>query len=208
MVAATFEEALSMCARASPPSATSASSPIIESVFVIGGGCIYAAALASPLCTAVHVTEVLEDVPDVDTFIPVINASVFTLARRSRVKTEGGVRFRFAEYRRVQEDDPDADLMILPTPSLLPSPPGLPATTCSSSSSQPHTTTECNHDEQAYLDIVRDILDSGVRRGDRTGTGTLSKFGVQIRFDLRDGVMPPLTTKKVFWRGDYCAIIV
>lgn len=56
-------------------------------------------------------------------------------------------------------------------------------------------------EEQQYLDIVRDIIENGVKRGDRTGTGTLSKFGVQMRFSLRNNVLPLLTTKRVFWRG-------
>lgn len=58
-----------------------------------------------------------------------------------------------------------------------------------------------NHNEIQYLDLVRDILDHGCRKEDRTGTGTLSKFGAQMRFDLRDSTMPLLTTKRVFWRG-------
>ena len=62
-------------------------------------------------------------------------------------------------------------------------------------------TTKARHEEYQYLDIVRDILTSGVRRGDRTGTGTLSKFGVTMRYSLRNGTLPLLTTKRVFWRG-------
>ncbi len=49
-----------------------------------------------------------------------------------------------------------------------------------------------------YLDLIRDILEHGEIREDRTGTGTKSVFGTQTRYDLRDG-FPLLTTKKVLF---------
>jgi thymidylate synthase len=49
---------------------------------------------------------------------------------------------------------------------------------------------------RAYLDLMRQVLDTGIRKTDRTGTGTLSIFGPQLRFDLAAG-FPLLTTKRV-----------
>ncbi|MEY4240998.1 MAG: hypothetical protein RJA14_694, partial [Pseudomonadota bacterium] len=57
-----------------------------------------------------------------------------------------------------------------------------------------------DHPEWQYLNLLRDILDNGSRRDDRTGTGTLGVFGRQMRFDLSKG-FPVLTTKKLHLRS-------
>jgi hypothetical protein len=55
-------------------------------------------------------------------------------------------------------------------------------------------------DMQQYLDLMRLVRDHGHRKTDRTGTGTLSIFGHQMRFDLNAG-FPLVTTKRVFMKG-------
>ncbi|PPE06232.1 thymidylate synthase [Mesoplasma corruscae] len=57
-----------------------------------------------------------------------------------------------------------------------------------------------------YLNLINEVLTDGERREDRTRTGTISKFGVQQRYDLRNG-FPLLTTKKVFYKAIFHEIL-
>jgi dihydrofolate reductase/thymidylate synthase len=152
--------------------------PTIDQIFVIGGESIYREAMLSRFCKKIYLTEVDTEIPDLDTFFPFIPAHKFRMISRSNPVVENDICYRFCEYDHIGEgstfsrSDPMGILACSPNP-----------------------------EEQQYLDIVRDIIENGVVRGDRTGTGTVSKFGVQMRFSLRDGIFPLLTTKKVFWRG-------
>ena len=64
-----------------------------------------------------------------------------------------------------------------------------------------HTQPSARHWEWDYLDLMRRIWEQGDERLDRTGIGTRSVFGPQLRFDLSGGAVPLLTTKRVFWKA-------
>ena len=58
-----------------------------------------------------------------------------------------------------------------------------------------------SHDELQYLNLIRDVVDTGELRPDRTGTGTLSFAPPSLRLSLANSTLPLLTTKKTFLRG-------
>ena len=170
----------------------------VDKVFVIGGEDVYREAVQSQYCESVHLTSVEAEITELDTYFPALSACRWRLVSRSAPMVENGLRFRFTCYDRVPDDlvlELDATAVGGSvggsTSSSNLSPPAPPASSSDSG----------NPEEMQYLGLVREIIDHGVLRGDRTGTGTLSKFGVQMRFSLRQGVFPLLTTKKVFWRG-------
>lgn len=57
-----------------------------------------------------------------------------------------------------------------------------------------------SHPEQQYLALMRRIWEQGSERSDRTGVGTRSICGAMLRYDLADGAMPLVTTKRVYWK--------
>jgi len=57
-----------------------------------------------------------------------------------------------------------------------------------------------NNLDKKYTELLQDILDNGVEKKDRTGTGTISVFGRQIRHKMSEG-FPLLTTKKMYMKG-------
>ncbi|XVE66996.1 hypothetical protein DITRI_Ditri08aG0125100 [Diplodiscus trichospermus] len=168
----------------------------IEKVFVIGGSQIFRESLNAAGCDAIHITEIETSI-ECDTFVPAIDSSVFQPWYSSFPVMENNIRYSFVTYVRVRtsavehlsqncdqvfDNEPDTGRFEVKKFSFL-----------------PKMIFE-KHEEYLYLKMVQDIISNGNLKDDRTGTGTLSKFGCQMRFNLRK-TFPLLTTKKVFWRG-------
>lgn len=65
-----------------------------------------------------------------------------------------------------------------------------------------------NREELNFLKLMREILNNGNTRTDRTGTGTLSLFGKQLKFNLRNNTFPLITTRKMFLRSIFCELML
>ena len=153
----------------------------VETVFVTGGAAAYAEALrggeGGVRCEAVHVTRVLREF-ECDAFVPPVDDVAFALVAMRPRQSDAGVEFQIMSYR--------SRVLHGLARSVRPSGAGA---------------APARHEEHQYLDAIRDIIATGVVRDDRTGTGTISKFGLSARWSLRGDAFPLLTTKRVFWRG-------
>ncbi|KAL3839659.1 hypothetical protein ACJIZ3_024250 [Penstemon smallii] len=185
IVCGSIPSALKLLAESDSPFSSS-----IDKVFLIGGGQILREALNAPECDAIHLTEIKTSIP-CDTFIPPIDMSLYQPWYSSSPVVENNVQYSFVTYVRLRTSSHEMS--------------------CNGSTSHskrfklsdftflPNIIIE-KHEEFLYLRLVQDIMSNGNNKDDRTGTGTLSKFGCQMRFNLRKS-FPLLTTKRVFWRG-------
>ncbi|XWS40057.1 hypothetical protein CRYUN_Cryun18bG0108000 [Craigia yunnanensis] len=168
----------------------------IEKVFVIGGGQIFRESLDAAGCDAIHITEIETSI-ECDTFMPAIDSSVFQPWYSSFPVVENNIRFCFTTYVRVRTSA--VELLSQNCDHVFDNKPDTGKFEVKKFSFLPKMIFE-KHEEYLYLKMVQDIISDGNLKDDRTGTGTLSKFGCQMRFNLRK-TFPLLTTKKVFWRG-------
>ena len=156
----------------------------VETAFVIGGAAAFAECLAGGasglVCDTIYLTRVLADVP-CDVFMPALDDALYALDEMQPRQEHGGVPFQFTVYRSRARHGLARCLAPFPGAGRGGAAP--------------------EHEELQYLRAIRDVIASGVVRGDRTGTGTISKFGHTSRWSLRNNALPLLTTKRVFWRG-------
>ncbi|CAL5378471.1 unnamed protein product [Camellia sinensis] len=149
----------------------------IEKVFVIGGGQILREALNAPGCDAIHITEIETNI-ECDTFIPAVDMSVFLPWYSSFPLVENNVRYSFTTYVRVKNItiEPLSQANGLKSDNNL----NFDKFEVKKFSFLPKMIFE-KHEEYLYLRLVQDIISDGTSKDDRTGTGTLSKFGCQMR---------------------------
>lgn len=169
----------------------------VAAIFVIGGERVYRAALALVQCVRVYSTLVHSAIP-CDRHMPPLDSSVFVrvpLAEGDvqRVSVSSGLAYELRLFERVRPSAVSSSASASDARSLS-------ATGVASSSASAASAVDREHGEWQYLDLVRRIMETGDERMDRTGVGTRSLFGTQMRFDLARG-FPLLTTKRVFWRG-------
>lgn len=137
---------------------------------------VYRESLNAPGCDAIHITEI-DTSFDCDTFMPAIDYSAFQPWYSSYPMVENGIHFSFTTYVRVRKSalksighEVDLTLDIGSDTSKL---------EVKNFSFLPKMIIE-RHEEYLYLRLVQEIISNGTPKDDRTGTGTLSKFGCQV----------------------------
>ena len=138
----------------------------IDNVFVIGGAQVYQEALQHPRCATIHLTQIISPPFECDTFFPPIDPVIFELDTTSDTCEEQGVQYKFLKYSR-KKKIPSLGRC---SPNLLP---------------QRRTDIipgEGLHEECQYLNLVRDIIENGNLKEDRTGTGKLKSPFINFFF--------------------------
>ena len=147
---------------------------IYTNIYIIGGEQIYKYVLDNyeSMVNNIYVTELYSNVL-CDKFFPDLNKEVYKLTKAGDFKEESGMTFRYLVYQNIEK------LKALEYKDIY-----------------------INREEQQYKNLIRNILDNGQSRDDRTGVGTLSIFApYMMKYDLSNGNFPACTLKRAFMKG-------
>ena len=153
--------------------------PYLNEIFVIGGSSLFELSLNeyAEYCKLVFVTRINKDY-ECDVFMPAFEKKEdFTKIFISQTYSQKDITFDYVFYGNKS--------LMMKKPELIPT-----------RLMKEYT----KHPEMQYLEAIKEIIETGKYKEDRTGTGIFTKFGYQMRYDLEDS-FPLLTTKDVFWRG-------
>ena len=173
LIANSFQESLEICKELKTKGE-------LNEIYICGGEAIYEEAISRPEdVNIIYITRVWIHIPDGEAKFPVIDENIYSPVFVSKTIAESEISYDYIMYV------PKTRIYIYNNPNI----PGEILTRYK------------KHEEQQYLEYIYKILMTGKEKMDRTGTGTLSIFGGQMRFDLSQNIFPLLTTKRVFWRG-------
>lgn len=141
---------------------------------------MYREALNAPACEAIHITEIHADI-ECDTFMPPIDSNIFQPWYSSFPKVENNIRYSFTTHVRVRSSK--AESLSQNTDSPFDNNSDSIKFEVQNFSFLPKMIFE-RHEEYMYLRLVQEIISQGITKDDRTGTGTFSKFGCQVMFQL------------------------
>ena len=172
----------------------------VDQVFVIGGAKLYEAAFTAPCREGIrYVFSTVVGEPVVSAEASVETAETVVSAKTETAVVDPGwwTGGPDSGFEQLWEHSPQAGVTFFTHGALhrAVNPEGWTSTP------DPCIGYPYEHEEAQYLRLVHSILRGGIPTADRTGTGTLSQFGAQLRFSLRGGTLPLLTTKQTFFRG-------
>lgn len=136
--------------------------------------------LNAPECEAIHITEIHASI-ECDTFMPPINSTIFRPWYSSFPKVENNISYSFTTYARVRSSTSES--LSQSTDPLFDNNLGSKKFEVQNFSFLPKMIFE-RHEDYVYLSLVQEIISQGTTKDDRTGTGTLSKFGCEVMFQL------------------------